>query len=366
MEKVILLTAVLSVGLAASGRGQSFQLDDAQLAKLTDLIRSNPEAKEVFDGLRADAELALASEPNPIESIRSEGLLNKDPLKIATESSLKDMGRIYSLCAAWAILKDDRYLQKAKEYLVAWADKNKGRGDPIDDTNLEAAIRGYDFVKQAFADEQRRRVEGWLSQVADMEIEVHDKYPGRSTAYNNWNSHRLKIVGLVAFVTGNKGYLDYTLRDYKIQISRDLRPDGSSYDFMERDALHYHLYTLEPLLSLCAAAQELGYDLYGYESPEGSSLKKSAGFTIPFATGEKTHAEYVNSKVEFDRDRARAGQKEFAPGRLFEPKEALLMLGEYFFFDRKVLPLIQELAGTKSSFPSWLVLVESAQSATIP
>ena len=162
-------------------------------------------------------------------------------------------------------------------------------------------------MKPAFADEERRRVEKWFSQVADMEIKIHDEYPGRSTAYNNWNSHRLKIVGLIALVTGEKSYLDHALRDYKIQISRDLRPDGSSFDFQERDALHYRLYALEPLLSLCIAAKELGYGFYSYESPEGCSLKKAAEFMIPFANGEKAHAEYVNSKIKFDGERARAG-----------------------------------------------------------
>ena len=42
----------------------------------------------------------------------------------------------------------------------------------------------------------------------------------------------------------------------KKQIAANLRPDGSSLDFHERDALHYHCYDLEPLLTLAIAASQ--------------------------------------------------------------------------------------------------------------
>ena len=45
---------------------------------------------------------------------------------------------------------------------------------------------------------------------------------------------------------------------YRRQVAVDLDADGSSFDCHERDALHYHLYTLQPLLTLALAARRNG------------------------------------------------------------------------------------------------------------
>jgi hypothetical protein len=339
----------------------SFQLTGAQQQKLSLLIGSNKQAKDVFEKIKKTADSALSSEPNPVEVIRTEGLLKNDSKKIATQKSLKDMDKVYALAAAWVVTKDEKYRSKTKEFILAWAKVNKASGDPIDETNLEDMIRAYDFVKTGFTDDEQRIVDEWLLSVANAEVTIKRNNPKRATNFNNWNSHRLKVVGLIALVTGNKEYLDWVQSDYKEQIAKDLRPDGGSFDFEERDAMHYHLYTLEPLLVLCAAMKVRRYNLYDYQAPNGSSLKKSVAFIMPYVRGEKKHEEYVHSKVKFDRERASAGQKEFAVGREFEPKEALLTLSLYYFFDAEVLPLIQKLSNNDSLYPSWNVLIASVQ-----
>jgi len=125
--------------------------------------------------------------------------------------------------------------------------------------------------------------------------------------------------------------------------------------------LHYHCYTLEPLLTLCMDAKLNGYDLFHYVSPKGCSLQKAIDFLMPFATGEKVHQEFVNSRVKFDRIRSNAGQKDYQSGRLFRPEETLKTLTEYYFFNPGVLPLIQKLANNNSAYPSWEILLESVQ-----
>ena len=338
----------------------SYQLNDSQLKSLIKLVKTDPDAGAVYRTMLGIADDALLEQPDPVEKIQTEGKLDRDPAKLETEKSLHDMKKIYALGVAWITTGDTRYAVKAKEFILAWAGINKSAGDPIDDTNLEQLIKAYDFLKTGFSGGEIEIVNRWLTDVANAEIST--KTPGKSTSMNNWNSHRIKIVGLIGFAIGKKPFVDFADLEYRLQVQNDLNPDGGSYDFTERDALHYHCYTLEPLLSIAAAGSLNGYGWFGYKAGNGSSLKKSVEFLLPYARGEQTHNEYVNSRVKFDFTRAAAGQKKFQIGRVFEPKEALPTLEEYYFFDRSILPLIQKILNTTSKYPSWEILLESAQS----
>jgi hypothetical protein len=341
---------------------QSYQCTQAQMDRLEGLLKGDAAARAAFAPLEREATAALSAAPRPVAAIRSEGLLDADPLKIATEKALGDMGKVFALSLMWRLERKPETLGKASDYLLAWAGVNRGRGDPIDDTNLEPAFRAYDLLREALGPADRAKIEAWFSQVADAEIEAFAAHPDRTTSFNNWNSHRLKIVGLAAFATGDGKYLDFVLREFPRQLSRDFLPDGSSFDFHERDALHYHLYSVLPLLSLCEAAAQNGRPLYP-TSVEGRSIAKAVGFAMPYIEGRERHAEFLGSKVEFDRKRAEAGQKAFAAGAAFDPKEALPMLEAFYYFDPEVLPLIQKLRGNESPYPSWAVLLESVERA---
>jgi hypothetical protein len=88
----------------------------------------------------------------------------------------------------------------------------------------------------------------------------------------------------------------------------------------ERDALHYVVYSLEPLLEAALFARDEGRALYAIEGPQGRSLAGTLGWLEPYARGEKTHDEFVRSQVRFDAERAAAGVPGFAGP--FEPKKA--------------------------------------------
>lgn len=346
-----------------SANSSSYQISPNQIVQLKKIISSDGYAKSMYNKVLKAADKALNLSPDPIDKIQTEGKLDSDPAKKATQISLKDMPLTYSLGMAYILTDDARYANKAKEYLLAWAGVNQPTGDPIDETNLEPMIRTYELLKDQFMDSEKTAIETWLAHIADSEI--YSRKKGKETSFNNWNSHRLKIIGLIAFTLKNQKYLDYTIQGFKKQIAEDLFPDGQSYDFQVRDALHYHCYTLEPLLTLCIDAKLNGLDLFNYVSPNGCSLQKSVEFLIPFVTGEKEHQEYVHSQVKFDRDRANAGQESFKIGRLFRAEESLNTLTEYYFFTPSLLPLIQKLKNNDSPYPSWNILIESVQRTLI-
>lgn len=348
---------VVFFGISLGAEEGSRLFPEPRRLALVGLVRDSAEAGKRYAELLKIADAALSSFPNPIAKIQTEGKLDKDPVKIATSASLGDLAKVRALAWAGFLSGDRRYAAKTRVFLLAWATTNRATGDPIDETNLEAFFLAFDLIAPTLTPDERSVIARWFESVARAEM-ASRKSKG-ATGFNNWNSHRLKIVGLAGFVLGEDEFVDYADRGLKEQIEADLLPDGSSFDFVERDALHYHCYTLEPLLGLAAAARLAGRDWFDYVAPSGSSIAKSVAFLLPFAKGERTHAEYVNSKVQFDRDRAAAGQKSFRIGRLFEPREASGVLEGMLFFDASALPLLQKLLGTDSSFPTWNAVVAS-------
>ncbi|HXO73891.1 MAG TPA: alginate lyase family protein, partial [Puia sp.] len=287
---------------------------------------------------------ALAEEPHPIDTIRTEGLLAGNPKKTATQLALQDMNKLYALALVYRVTGDKRYLRDAADFLLAWARINHGRGDPIDDTNLDRAIEAYDMLKAELPKAASDSIKGWLKETAGAELSGRYYHPDRPGFYNNWHSHRLKIVGEIAYAIGDTALQGYTIRELKTQLEKNLNPDGSSIDFVSRDALHYHVYDLEPLLKLAIVlSRATGADLYNYSSPSGSSIKRSVDWLLPYVNGQKTHAEFVNSTVDFDRKRAQNNESAYKAGTLFEPKNGIATLVLAMYFDVRSVRQVREL-----------------------
>jgi len=323
-------------------------------ARLLELIAQNPEAKVVFEGIQKDADSALDAEPNPIKDIESQGRLLMDPLKVKSLNALKDMSKMSALSAAYLVTGKRKYGEKAKQFLSAWARVNVSDGDPIDETKLEPAILAYDWVRDAFSEAERKPVEAWLETIARTHM-------GMKQATNNWQNHRVKIIGMIGYALRNQEIIAFARRAFDRQLAIDLNPDGSTLDFQERDALHYHIYALRPLLSFAEVAQRHGLSLYDQTSPAGASLRQSIGFLLPYCTGEKKHAEFVHSRVAFDKKRGESGQPEYMAGHPFDPKTAEQVLEQASFFDSKAEKVLAKLTGNpEGSLTSWRLLLNAA------
>jgi hypothetical protein len=331
--------------------------------QLKELAHANGTVHAFIDSLQAIADAALEDEPNPIDTLRTEGLLQGDPRKTATREALKDVHKMYALAVVYRVTRQREYLDKASVFLIAWADSNFSRGDPIDDTNLEPAIEAYSLIKNHLVSAEDKRICRWFKRVADAEIHARFNDARRATAHNNWNAHRLKIVGEIGFAIGDKNLQQYAIAGIKDHIGRNLLPDGSSEDFVSRDALHYHLYDLEPLLKLAIVLQRAtGVNYYTWQAPSGSSLQKSVEWLLPYLDGRQTHAEFVRSTVEFDKRRAQNGESSYKAGTLFDPKSGVATLILAAYFDDKFMDLARRLLGSNEQYPTWQAVLNGLAS----
>ena len=358
----IFLSGLLSF-LAMATQAQYSSLNDKELGRLKELIHGNTEVKQLYASFERNAAQALNDAPNPIDTISTEGKLMGDPKKTATKASLQDMRKIYSLSLAYRINENTTYLQKAAAYLTAWAALNRSKGDPIDDTNMDEAIEGYDLIKTFLGGADNQVIVQWLQQVGRAEINSFIKNPNKTTSFNNWNSHRLKVIGQIGWAIGDTSFQQFVVRELKRQVSRNLYPDGSGFDFKERDALHYHVYDLEPFIKLCILLKRAtGEDYYSYVSETQSSIKKSTEWLLPFVTGEKTHEEFVHSKVRFDSLRAANNEAGYKAGTLWDPLNGLKTIALAAYFNPAYTDTFKKLKQTDKAYADWQLVLNRVRS----
>lgn len=306
IRKTMLSLCVLAGSSAAAWAGP-VSLDAVQVPVLRQVVAQDAEAADQYGRVRKLANEALNDAPHPIAVVVGEGRLDSDPQMIASTAALKDFPKIQALAWVWLVGQDAKYAEKDKEFILAWARVNRSDGDPINETKFEPLIVAYDIVRSRFAPAERSMVDDWLRERA---VTLWNDPRHRT---ENWQSHRLKIVGMIATVIQDNDLWKNVENGYKKQIDSSFLPDGAAIDFGLRDAMHYHLYSVLPLLTLACVAHQRNHDWYDYRSPSGASLERAVEFIGPYAAGQQAQIEFLHSKVKFDGKRAAAGQREFIP-----------------------------------------------------
>jgi hypothetical protein len=357
VPKFLVFIFLAFVGMSA--KAQFVSLSDTEVKTLAHAIATDEQTKTVFEHLKITADKALNEAPNPIEEVRSEGLLAGNPAKTASLKAVNDAPKIYALALCYRLYNNEQYLNKTIEYLTAWAKINKPTGDPIDGTKLEDLIAGYDLIRNKVNTQTQTAIDAWLNTFANEQINSASIKPGKQTAINNWNSHRLKVITLIAYTLHSEKLQQYIYDELEKQIAQNLYADGSGFDFKERDALHYHIYTLEPLLkAIIVINRATGKNYYTFQSKSQSSIQKSVQFLVPFVTGEKTHVEFLNSNVKFDRARAANHEKGYEPAN-FVPGSGIVVLSLASYFDPSLQQIIKKVNG--DNYDDWQLVLNNVR-----
>lgn len=330
---LFLVAALFSSPLRAEeseGSRARISLDSSQITALRGALRADVAAARAFAPVKNRADGALKERPRPVKRIVSEGRLHSDPEKIQSLKARGDLPKAEALGYAYALTGKTDYGEKAREFALAWARAYEPDGNPINETEFISLMRGYDVTRVLYTHSERAAVDRWLRRMAEKQQAAIR--PASSTFKNNHHSHRLKIVGHVAFLLADSDLIRRVVSDTRRHLGVNLFPDGSSFDFRQRDALHYHVYDLLPLIELAIAADKNGLDLYTHGTPEGAGLEKSIAFLIPYVTGERAHREFIHSTVKFDLQRSAAGDPSIRVGEEWKAEKARLLfdLAGYF------------------------------------
>jgi len=251
--------------------------------------------------------------PHPLAHVHTEGTLPHMGIRDQSLEAERDWPAMLHAALAWRAGVNEKSFDTARRFLLGWVDIYAPDLNPIDETNLDALIDTYAIIADRLDVQERDRVSVWLTKWGWGYVASIAQAPkAGGTWTNNWQSHRIKLVTMIAAATGDDRLFAEARRLFRRQIEANLRPDGEVMDFAQRDALHYVVYDLEPLLRAALAARAYRQeDWYRWRAPNQASIARSVAWLTPYVTGEKTHEEFVHSKVAFDAERAAAGVKGF-------------------------------------------------------
>lgn len=329
-------------------------LNKKEVKNFREILNTIPEAKSMYDSIYTEALQLLDHESRPLEVVYYEGLLDTNPKRIKTMKSFQDIDNVVTLIYAGYGNDNPQFGQKSKEIITAWAQSYQPTGNPINENKFTAFFWAYHLYKIHFSKKEQQIVERWMHELA-----LAEKNRKR-TPNNNWEAKRLKIIGIIGSVLQNEDLQDYSIEGYKKYIASAYFPDGTSNDLHHRDALSYHVSGIKPCLTAFINLSQFNpeFDLYEFEAGNGASIRKSVEYVIPYATGEKQRKEWINTKVELDKQRAAAGLEKYQPGKLFAPKQAWEMFQWAVYYNPDWYTVFEK-ESRKKYVSTWIGLLNS-------
>lgn len=286
-----------------------------------------------------------ASGPQALPVIHTEGTLPHTGNHDQSAAAVRDFSYMLDLALAWRDTRDAAALARLATYLDAWTPLYRPSFDPIDETNLGNLIAAYRLTAAALPAATAQRTRAFVEQLAQGYLQRMEAHRGdqRGVWSNNWQSHRVKLAVLAAAALDDTALFARARSAFAAQLSANLRPDGEVIDFSQRDALHYVVYDLEPLVLAAAVAQGRGEDWLRLPGRQGQTLAAALDWLLPYAQGQRSHEEFRQSRVRFDAERAQAGLPGFA-GR-WDPKGARTLYWSASLLDPGYAVVARTLAG---------------------
>ena len=303
-----------------------------------------PSPAHANDAVLTDALAQLDAQPHPMAHVHTQGLLPHQGIHDASDAAERDWPLALRAAVAWRLSGRPELLQQTTRYLDAWATTYQPDFNPIDETNLADLFQAWALTRDALpastrdamAALVRRIAEGYLSR---LQVKAGSTY---INDVNNWQSHRIKLLAASAAALGDPQLIDAARERLLIQVAANIRPDGGTVDFAQRDALHYVTYDLEPLVQAALALSPYGKDnLLEARSSTGSSIAAALDWLAPWAKGRRQHQEFVHTSEPFDVERRKAGLKGY--GGAWDPRNSAALYAYAAVLLPKYRPLAERL-----------------------
>lgn len=286
---------------------------------------------------------SLSATPMPQQVLHTAGLLPGEGLYDISLKAANDLAMARDLALRGNVSQDHAASVKAAEFIQAWADVYKPSFMPIDETKFDALMIAYDLLPKDIKAGLKPNVRDLWVQFA---VGYRNTKQGGMSATSNINSHRVKLLTLSAFLVGDPDLIAIAHAEYEQQLLANISADGVVIDFHERDAIHYVVYSLEPLVFAALAGHQHQQDWW---SNQNKRLSKAVAWLFPYADGSHHHEEFAHSPIGFDKKRQMAGIAGYSG--LFNPRDAGYVMALAARFEPQLYTAIAK-ASYKS--PAWL------------
>src|SRR5215469_1908698 len=248
--------------------------------------------------------------PNGLPYIRRDGERNPEIEKIPDHENMGRVGRNSRLLAiAFYLTGNETYAARSALLLRTWfldpatrmnPNLNFGQGIPgittgrgagiidtqvltdvVDAAGLLAGSKNWTpadekGMKKWFADYL-----AWLQQSPIGQDEA-------KAANNHGTFYDVQVADFALF-TGKDELAGTVIRQAKEKrLARQVMPDGSQpLEAARTRGLSYSLFNLEGLMELALLGEHVGVDLWGFQTKDGRTIRKTLDYVLPFASGDK-------------------------------------------------------------------------------
>ena len=264
----------------------------------------------------------------------------KQPVTAVSSNIYEEMKSIYYLCVTYAFNQEQRYLDKAVDYLVAWAEVNVAEPKSnIHEEKYSWAVEGYSLIRNIVSAENRQLIDGWMIKRLT-QFEKDNDLRG-----NNWGACLLRQYYLYGLVLGDDKWINKYKDAYPDWVKGNLFPNGTTTDLLARDAFAYHAYDLSFFAKIAhLIALYEGYDaadrFYAQDVNGGASVKKCVDFWKPFMMNAPKygHVEFIDTEYEPDKKREDYN-------KTYDPSSTLYVVDELYEFDDSLKKVFDKYRG---------------------
>lgn len=254
--------------------------------------------------------------PDGMPYIRKDGMVNPEARgeKYDLDRYEQTTDRVKTLALAWFYSDDERYAEKAVEFLRVWFLEPQTKMNPhfecaaalpgVHDGMAIGIIFGarlvdlLDFVRllslsDSWTDEDDAALQEWFAEYAEW-LQTSKFGKEESKAKNNHITWYLAQIAASAAYNGDeelvKEMIDKGRQQIALQIAMNdsIHPDGSMpLELKRNQSFLYSLYGLEGFCALAGCGKVMGYDLWHYETEDGRGMRAAFEFLAPYLSGEK-------------------------------------------------------------------------------
>jgi hypothetical protein len=251
----------------------------------------------------------------PVERFELAGTLNDHPGHVRSDRAKKNFPAIFALAVASRWAREplrSHSLATAASALLSWAEVYRPTGNPVDEWFFVPLLQAVDLAARSLPAQAQCTLLRWAHDFADHGDKFFERLaPANRVRVNNWMARRLLIRSVACTVAGDRAARAATpglLRDFVAQnyvTGPAGERDGRTFDFVQRDALLYHVAAVQPLVEVTLYAPDL-------VDPEvRAAIRSGLVFLRPFFLGEQEHVEFARTTVAFDTERRDAGNPAF-------------------------------------------------------
>jgi len=248
--------------------------------------------------------------PNGLPYIRRDGERNPEIEKIPDHQNMGRVGRDSRILAlAFYLTGEEAYGARSALLLRTWfldpatrmnPNLNFGQGIPgittgrgtgiIDSQVLTDVVDAAGLLagSKNWSPADEKGIKKWFADYLSWLQESPIGQDEAKAANNHGTFYDVQVADFALF-TGKTELAHEVIQQAKEKrLARQVMPDGSQpLEAARTRGLSYSLFNLEGLMELALLGEHVGVDLWGFQTKDGRTIRKTLDYVLPFASGDK-------------------------------------------------------------------------------